>query len=145
MKEPAPEPLFEFREGAHYLGFWFIGGEDTDWFGVAWRDAGSDHWTFHARFRYHDPASVDPFDGKDQKSPMAFHIDASKKSEDDIIRDIGLIAALIGQRLKVEPQFVAVRGNRDKLLYQLALQPWAHVQMGAAAKPREPVSNTRQP
>lgn len=128
-----PEPLFEFRDGAYYLAFWFVGGEDTDWFGVAWREGDSPQWLFRARFRYHSVESTDPFDDKDRKSAMAFVVDGTRKSEDDIIRDVGLIAALIGKRLNVEPQFVAVRGDRDKLLYQLALQPWAHIKM--APKP----------
>jgi hypothetical protein len=123
-----PEPLFEFRDGAHYLAFWFVGGTDTDWFAVVWREQ-SPQWLFRARFRYHSAESTDPFDDKDRKSPMAFVIDGAKKTEDDIIRDVGLIAALIGKQLNVEPQFVAVRGDRDKLLYWLAQQPWAHIKM----------------
>ena len=120
--------MIEFKEGNYYIGFWFVGGKDTDWLAAVWREQSSPNWIFWARFRYHNPESKDPFDDKDGKSPMDFVVDGTKKSEDDIIRDVAVIAALIGLRLGVEPEFVPVRGDCDKALFELAMQPWAHIQ-----------------
>ena len=41
-----------------------------------------------------------------------------------------LIVQLIGLRLAVDPEFVEVRGDKDRALFRLAMQPWAHIQTG---------------
>ncbi|MCG3147937.1 MAG: hypothetical protein PCFJNLEI_01378 [Verrucomicrobiae bacterium] len=123
--------MIEFKEGSYFIGFWFVGGADTDWFAGAWREQSSSTWIFRARFRYHSPTSRTAFDNEDRKSPMEFEVDGTKKTEDDIIRDVALIAGLIGQRFGVEPEFVEVRGDRDKALFCLAMKPWAHIERQA--------------
>ena len=122
--------MIEFKANTYYLGFWFVGGKDTDWLGCAWRDKDSPKWVFRARFRYHSPASESPFDDKDTKSLMNCEIDGKTRSEQEVEHDITLIAKLIGLRLAVEPEFVEVRGDKDRALFRLAMQPWAHIQTG---------------
>jgi hypothetical protein len=121
--------MIEFKDGNYYLGVWFVGGKDTDWMGCAWHEKDNPNWIFRARFRYHNPESKSPFDNKDRKSFMNFGVDGSKKSEEQIIKDVGMIARLVGLRLGVEPEFVEIRGDKDKALFNLAMQPWAHVRM----------------
>jgi hypothetical protein len=41
-----------------------------------------------------------------------------------------LIATIIATRLGVPTEFVEVRGDMDKALYKMALQPWAHIKTG---------------
>ncbi len=40
------------------------------------------------------------------------------------------IAAGIGVGFGVKPEFVDVRGDGDRALFRLAMQPWAHVKHG---------------
>ena len=127
--------MIEFKPGSYYLGVWFIGGEKTDWLGCAWREPDSPHWIFRSRFRYHNPESQDPFDDKDTKSFSSYEIDATKKTEQQIEEDVGLIATLVGMRLGVPVEFVDIRGDMDKALYKLALQPWAHIKTGSLTQP----------
>lgn len=122
--------MIEFKPNTYYLGFWFVGGKDTDWLGCAWKDNDSPKWVFRSRFRHHNPDSKDPFDDKDEKSFMNFEIDGAQKSEQQIEQDINLIAKLVGLRLAVEPEFVDVRGDTDRALFRLAMQPWAHIRTG---------------
>jgi hypothetical protein len=121
--------MIEFKDGSYYLGVWFVGGKDTDWMGCAWREEGSPNWIFRARFRYHNPESRNPFDAMDRKSFTSWQVDGRKKSEAEIERDVTKIAKLIGLRFGVEPEFVEIRGDRDKALFNLAMKPWAHVRM----------------
>lgn len=120
--------MIEFKEGNFYLGIWFVGGKDTDWLGCVWREKDSPDWIFRARFRYHNSASRDPFDGMDKKSFTSWNVDGAKKSEDQIKKDIDLIASLIGLRLGVKPEYVEIKGDHDKALFKLAMQPWAHIE-----------------
>ena len=131
--------MIEFKPGSYYLGFWFIDGKskNTDWLGCVWREENSPRWIFRSRFRYHNPESHDPFDNKDRKSFSNFEIDAAKKTEAQIEEDVGLIASIIGVRFGVPVEFVEVRGDMDKALYRLALQPWAHFQTGTLPTPAE--------
>jgi len=124
--------MIEFKSGNYYLGFWFVGGKDTDWLACAWREKDSPRWIFRSRFRYHNPESQDPFDDKDCKSFSNFEIDASQKSEAQIEKDVEVIATIVAARLGVPTEFVEVRGDMDKALYRLALQPWAHIKTGLA-------------
>ena len=131
--------MIEFKPGSYYLGFWFVGGgsQNTDWLGCVWREENSPRWIFRSRFRYHNPESQNPFDNKDRKSFSNFEIDATKKTEQQIENDVGLIAAIVGVRLGVPVEFVEVRGDMDKALFNLAMQPWAHIKTGALSQPAE--------
>ena len=127
--------MIEFKPGSYYLGIWFVGGKDTDWLACAWREKGSPQWIFRSRFRYHSPQSKNPFDDKDKKSFSNFEIDANQKTEAMIEEDVGKIASIIALRLGVPTEFVEVRGDMDRALYRLALQPWAHIQTGTLTPP----------
>ena len=72
-----------------------------------------------------------------RKSVSNYEIDATKKTEAQIEEDVGLIASIIGVRFGVPVEFVEVRGDMDKALYRLALQPWAHFQTGTLPTPAE--------
>lgn len=128
--------MIEFKEGNYYLGIWFVGGKDTDWLGCAWKEKDNPNWIFRARFRYHNPESQSPFDSLDKKSFTNWNVDGARKSEQQIEQDINLIAKLIGLRLGVEPEFVEIRGDRDRAVFRLAMQPWAHIQHGNLADPQ---------
>ena len=122
--------MIEFKPGSYYLGVWFIGGEKTDWLGCAWREQNSPHWIFRSRFRSHSPESQDPFDDKDKKSFSSYEIDATKKTEQQIEEDVGLIASIVAMRLGAAVEFVEIKSDMDAALYKLALQPWCHFQTG---------------
>jgi hypothetical protein len=119
--------MIEFKPGNYYVAFWFVGGKDTDWLAAAWRDG--DRWIIRSRFRYHSPDSRDPFDDHDAKSWSNVESPAAAKTEEQIVAEVGLIAGLVGQRLGVVPEFVPVHGDCDKALFELALQPWAHIKL----------------
>ena len=127
--------MIEFKPGSYYLGIWFIGGEKTDWLGCVWREENSQRWIFRSRFRYHSPESKDPFDNHDKKSFSNFEIDATKKTEQQIEEDVGLIATLVGVRLGVPVEFVEIKSDMDAALYKLALQPWEHIKTGTLTQP----------
>ena len=121
--------MVEFKKENYFVGFWFVGGTDRDWLACVWREQGQADWRLVHRFRYHSGQSSDPFDGKDRKSFHEAGADGTKKDEGQIVEDMGKLAKVVGLGLGAEPQFVPVRGDGDKALFELAMQPWAHIRM----------------
>jgi len=128
--------MVEFKPTNYFIGFWFVGGKDQDWFACVYRETGQSDWHLVHRFRYHSDASTDPFDDKDKKSYHAATLDGKAKDEKQIIQDVDKVAAVIGMRFDAKPEFVDVHGDGDRALFRLAMQPWAHVKMkkGAGTK-----------
>ena len=56
--------------------------------------------------------------------------DGTAKDEQQIIADTNKLAAVVGLRIGVKPEFVDVRGDGDRAWFRLAMQPWAHVKTG---------------
>ena len=119
--------MVEFKQTNYFIGFWFVGGKDQDWFACVFREQGQTDWRLVHRFRYHNDASTDPFDNKDKKSFYDASLDGKAKNENQIIEDVNKVAKLIGMRFETKPEFVDVRGDGDRALFRLAMQPWAHV------------------
>ena len=119
--------MVEFKSTSYYVGFWFVGGTDKDWLACVYREEGQTDWQLVHRFRYHNEASTDPFDGKDKKNFYAAGVDGPLKDEKQIIADMAKLAAVVGLRFGVQPEFVDVRGDGDRALFRLAMQPWAHI------------------
>jgi hypothetical protein len=87
------------------------------------------------RFRYHSPQSKDPFDDHDRKSRADFRIDGRTKTEEQIVKDVDLIANVVAARFGVQPEFVEVRGDHERAMFRLAMQPWAHLKLEKRSTP----------
>lgn len=119
--------MLALTDGRYYLGVWFEAGEGQDWMACVWRGQNEQAWHLSARFRYHNSESTDPFDGLDKKSPTEMKTLGGPKTEQEVIADINLIASLIGKRFGSKPEFVAIRGDKDRAMFRLAMQPWIHL------------------
>lgn len=122
--------MVEYKTTNYFVGFWFVGGTDKDWFATVYREQDQTKWHLVHRFRYHNAKSTDPFDDKDKKNFYQAAVDGDKKDEKQIIEDMNKLAAVVGLQFGVKPEFVDVRGDGDRALFRLAMQPWAHVKMG---------------
>jgi hypothetical protein len=128
--------MVEFKPTNYFAGFWFVGGKDRDWFGCVYREQGQPQWHLVHRFRYHNAASTDPFDDKDAKNYFHSTASTADKDEKQIIADMNQIAAVIGAGFGVKPEFVDVRGDGDRALFRLAMQPWAHIKHERRTDPK---------
>ena len=122
--------MIPFKKENYYVGFWFVGGTDKDWLACVYREQGQITWQLVHRFRYHNDASADPFDGKDKKNFYSGMVDGAKKDEKQIIADMTKLADVVGLQFGVKPDFVEISGDGDRALFRLAMQPWAHVKTG---------------
>lgn len=129
--------MVEFKNTNYFIGFWFVGGKDQDWLACVYREQGQTNWHLVHRFRYHNSASTDPFDNKDKKNFYEMGVDGNQKDEKQIIEDMNKLAAVVGLKMEVEPEFVEVRGDGDRALFRLAMQPWSHVKHGKLPESKE--------
>src|ERR1017187_5033105 len=44
--------MVEFKKTNYFVGFWFVGGKDQDWFACVYREQGQTNWDLVHRFRY---------------------------------------------------------------------------------------------
>ena len=129
--------MVEFKPTNYFIGFWFVGGKDQDWFACVYREQGQTNWHLVHRFRYHNDASTHPFDNLDKKNYHDASVDGSQKDEKQIIEDVNKVAEVIGIRFEAKPEFVSVSGDGDRALFRLAMQPWAHIKMGKMPETQE--------
>jgi hypothetical protein len=66
----------------------------------------------------------------DKKSFHEALVDGTMKNEKHIIRDMNKLASVVALGFSAKPEFVPVHGDGEKALFELAMQPWAHVKMG---------------
>jgi hypothetical protein len=60
-------------------------------------EQGQTDWHLVHRFRYHNDASTDPFENKDEKSYHDASVDGKAKDEKQIIEDVNKVAEVIGR------------------------------------------------
>jgi hypothetical protein len=84
------QTMIEMNQDDYVLGMWFCPSvaEDMDWLGIAYRR--DDRFVLDYRFRYYDPTSVDPFDGKDTKSWFTIRFDEGT-DEDEVFRAVNVV------------------------------------------------------
>jgi hypothetical protein len=127
--------MVEFKPTNHFVGFWFVGGSDRDWFACVYREQGQTNWILVHRFRYHSDESTDPFDNKDKKNYYQSSADGNVKDEKQVIEDMNKLASVVGLQFGAKVEFVPVSGDGDKAMFDLAMQPWAHVKNGRLPEP----------
>ncbi len=128
--------MIELVDGRYYIGFWFCDGGDRDWMACAWRE--TDRWVLKHRWRYYN--SPDPFDPNDRKSWHSCFALRSKKTEEDIIRDVEKLGRTIAGLVFRNPggfSACLIRSDDlDKVMFEMAKMDWAHIKRQRASKNR---------
>lgn len=117
--------MIEIDEDDYVLGMWLCPSfaNDMDWMGLAYLRDGELRLDY--RFRYYDPASVDPFDGKDDKS--WFTIGFGNADEQDVFRAVDIILdQLRSSGLFSGVDFTVVRGTWDDLSKAVSTKGYLH-------------------
>lgn len=124
----------------HIYGVWFVpSADDTkDWMGTLTRDEGK--WWFEYRFRYYNPNSTSPHDGKDEKSwyKWASKTD-SDEDRDNMIEAVKSIVSLTEKEFGEKHDLVLLdcAYNDPKVLFELGSRPWTHFKVLSEEEAKE--------
>lgn len=124
---------FEFMDGRHFVGVWFVSDGSKDWMGAAWRDSQFDRWTIEYRFRYYrDRKAHDSADEKNWYGGTCHH----SVTPDVVKGKIDLAAAVVAMAMQTKVEFCDMRDatTGEECLRRLAKCKWAHLKSSAKAK-----------
>jgi hypothetical protein len=126
MKDDS-EAIIALIPGRYFVGIWYLHKADEDWMCGLFRDGDSGEWEIRYRFRYYNPESENPWDGKDRKSQVNAKCSASE-SEQDMIRKVDSMARLIAAAKKYEYDYLPLQTDSAEVIFEkLKTRPWAHI------------------
>lgn len=126
----------EFHEKDYILGVWFAAKRNGDnWMMTILKRNGE--WLGEYRFRYAEDTKA--FHSNDRKSFYGLKIDGSLP-EEDVILKMSEFFDIIKREYNDESDFVEIKGDVQKFMFQLAQRPWAHIKtINTAGKSKEEV------
>lgn len=104
------------------VGVWFLSTTaEQDWM-AALSEVAPGKYELNYRFRYYDPESKDPWDGKDRKNWYKGTIESSREEAIDGIRKVGTAMVVFGA---VGELYEVLNDNGfEKFLEEFQAQPW---------------------
>lgn len=124
------EGTFNLTETTYVEHMWYVAGDGLDLLAMLYQDKAGDDWKLTYRFRYYNPDSTDPFDGKDRKH--VYQVKAGVTEEDrDKLK--GVMETLLTETSHTYPRTmrrsIPVQGNSQKFMAVMVKQPFAHVKV----------------
>lgn len=103
------------------ISAWFVDGENKNWMATLYERGGK--ICLEYRFRYYNPESKDPFDGKDRKSG---YVGEFKGKSVDAVAAVQKLAESLAADFHSTAERVDINGDIHKFMEKLAGLPWAH-------------------